>query len=398
MATKKALVIAAECYSSNLGDGIIAETMPFIFKKVSPSLPIRLLDISGQESWTVKELNDNKRLQNKLYKRARWLLGGQLFNLCTWYSIKKGLYSQRWHDSLSNASRLVIGGGQLLMDNELDFPLKINQLVHSAHSLELEIHFSACGVGTNRAWSKLGTRWLLNALERAKTITVRDPISQEKLHRMRPTLDSSVTFDPGIFISEVHKTSLSQTKRTLVGLGIIDVAKINAYNPNRRPLSLEEMIDFWLALCVYLHHKGMACEIFTNGSIPDQRFAAQLAQAAEEKLSFACPLAKRPLSPRELALGISRYRAIVASRLHANIIASSYRIPTVGLIWDEKVKSFFQQTDRQDFALSIDEWHPEEVYRRLVLALERGIEQEELKHWQDSALQNAKIILEKMNH
>ena len=51
-------------------------------------------------------------------------------------------------------------------------------------------------------------------------------------------------------------------------------------------------------------------------------------------------LAKRPTKSKKLINLITSYKAIIAARLHAIIVAVSYNIPAVGLVWNDKLTEF----------------------------------------------------------
>ncbi|MNF57022.1 Polysaccharide pyruvyl transferase [compost metagenome] len=55
----------------------------------------------------------------------------------------------------------------------------------------------------------------------------------------------------------------------------------------------------------------------------------------------------KPKTPSDLVNTINRYDLIVAHRLHANIIAYSLGITSIGLRWDTKLHSFFKSINRE---------------------------------------------------
>ncbi|TLX69455.1 polysaccharide pyruvyl transferase family protein, partial [Pseudomonas nicosulfuronedens] len=67
-----------------------------------------------------------------------------------------------------------------------------------------------------------------------------------------------------------------------------------------------------------------------------------------EKIHHCHP---QPLTPSDLKSHISEADIVIAHRLHANIIAYSLGIPSIGLNWDSKVKSFFTAVQRLDYYL-----------------------------------------------
>ena len=63
-------------------------------------------------------------------------------------------------------------------------------------------------------------------------------------------------------------------------------------------------------------------------------------------------LAKKPKKPDELISLISSYRIIISLRLHSLITAYSFRVPCIGIAWDDKVRCFFKKIDREQFCFS----------------------------------------------
>lgn len=56
-------------------------------------------------------------------------------------------------------------------------------------------------------------------------------------------------------------------------------------------------------------------------------------------------LAPRPQKTIDLIKKIYSYKATISARLHANIIAVSYDIPTIGLVWNNKLKFFGERIE-----------------------------------------------------
>jgi polysaccharide pyruvyl transferase WcaK-like protein len=175
----------------------------------------------------------------------------------------------------------------------------------------------------------------------------------------------------------------------VVGLGIMNSNTINSRSRFR--LSRKATKDFWVGIAQKLHHDGVNFELFTNGSPHDYMQALRISKAIETHLSISCNLAPQPTMPYELAHQISRYKAIIASRLHAHVIATSYFIPSVGLLWDDKVESFFKETKRPD--LIFDDFRNVDI-RNIVETLYQVME----KRISESIVREKKEIIQKNIH
>jgi len=282
------------------------------------------------------------------------------------------------------------------MDDHLNFPLKVDAVAGLARHLNLEVHFSACGVGAS--WSQLAQSLFKRALSDALTITVRDRSSVERLERFLPGLPASprMTFDPAIWAAEVYgRCDEPAADQQLVGIGLLGLHEVNAYAPKNAAFNDESLARFWIEVMARLYQEGVAFEVFTNGTASDHLFAQQVCREAQKELAFEPRLSERPIRPRDLAQQISRYKAVLASRLHGGIVALSYGIPVAGLAWDDKVRSFFADTGRSELCVSIYDRNPDAVVKALLRSVQEGVDGSALGLWKDRARENAIVVLSK---
>jgi len=336
------VVIAGETWSSNLGDGVIAETLQFLFKTLLPDLNIDFLDISGRSPISQSPPKSTSSIIRFMQKLK--LL--DVFRIVSKWYILRSQHIARWSSQISESDAVIIGGGQLLMDNALDFPLKVNTIAQLSYSLGVNTHFLSCGVG--RKWSGFALDLFRKALMPAASVTVRDTLSKERLGSFLPGLMVGLSADPALWASAIYGQERLGDNR--VGLGIMYVNRTNTQRSVR--LSTRELIEFWAVIIRRLHQDGIDFELFTNGSQQDYRLALDIITSVQQRSNIPCNLAPRPRKPSELARRISQYRAVIASRLHAHIIATSYCIPSIGLIWDDKVTAFFKDTGRENLVFN----------------------------------------------
>lgn len=375
------IALTGETYSSNLGDGVIAESLAHIVMEVMPATAVSCIDISGRDGW---QHSSDKAASGS----TRSLLPPRLNNLLRWHVARKRRYSALWHPSLDNVSALLVGGGQLLMDNALDFPIKVHAIVRAASRRNLPVHFVACGVNPN--WSPRAKRLFHEALEYATTISVRDTMSAVALKRLIPQLDPHVVLDPAIWAADLYGRDPDTPHDSLVGVGVMSLAAIN--RRLRPKLTTKQFASIWEGIIRALINQGHAVEIFTNGAGDDFAEAQQLSESIKDRYGILCPVAPRPTRPKDLAWTISRYSAVIAARLHANIIATSYRIPTVGLLWDKKVGSFYKAINRPNHSLDLIDSTPEDVMAALQDATANSLNPHELGALQAAAMSGVELI------
>jgi polysaccharide pyruvyl transferase WcaK-like protein len=253
-------------------------------------------------------------------------------------------------EALQRNDLVIVGGGQLVQDSALYFPLKLDVLVRACGDRGIPVAFFSVGVGTK--WSRRGWELCHGVMDApvVKRIYCRDQASAEFLRgRLGQAAAGKVrtTFDVALLAARVYPTAARD--KGLVGIGVISPAVTSKRDPHH-PLSARRWsMAFHRELCSTLVERGKRVELFTNGSVDDHRFA----EAIHRSVRRTCPssadlsLADRPPSAGALVDRISRYAWIIAGRLHANVIAESLGTPWIGFGWDEKVMAFARMVSKE---------------------------------------------------
>ena len=85
----------------------------------------------------------------------------------------------------------------------------------------------------------------------------------------------------------------------------------------------------------------------------------------------------QPLSPRQLVETIAGFAGVISGRLHANIIAYALNVPSIGLVWNDKLQIFGTKIGHPERFVCPDRFRPEFLANRLIHAIEEGINQEQ---------------------
>jgi len=280
------------------------------------------------------------------------------------------------------------------MDNQLGFPVKLFFLARTAHRMQIPVFVTACGVSATWSWP---ARLLFASLLRnARLIAVRDPLSQARLKSFLPQLDAVVTFDPAIWSAELYGQGQVSSNRQVVGLGVISHQDVNLHLSHAERFTPESWLQLWCDIVQTLHNAQHRFEIFTNGSPLDQQFAVELAARVKQGMGINCKAAQQPSSAAGLAQIVIRYHAVIAVRLHANILANAYQIPSIGLVWDEKVRSYFQMLGYDERCLNIIALDPERLIENLDSVVMQGLDVKKLIAAREEAFRNVNEILQNL--
>lgn len=362
----KRVGVCAEVYSENLGDGIIADSLKHLLTESCEELEVIFVDLSGRRGFPDSQIALT-RDRNPFGRHYRPVLRRfpkvwrALFPIL-WVVRKRQVEERLWREKLDGLDLLIIGGGQLFLDNQA-FPLRLQMVGRSAQRIGIPIAIHACGVGKD--WSRSATRYfatLVNS-DSIVSISTRDPESQFRLSSYLPDIKDEVrlTVDPAVCASETYGLT-ADIKATLTGLGIISPEDLRKRLTSTPVITDRYLIDFWEEVVILLQKSGHKVELFTNGSHLDHQFAEAVKARLDSNSEIATvPLQPRPLRPIELVSAISCYRTIVAHRLHAAITALSMGIPAIGLVWDDKVRDFYCNAGISEWSVEGPEWSAKDV-------------------------------------
>ena len=203
-----------------------------------------------------------------------------------------------------------------------------------------------------------------------KYISTRDDFQTLKhkyLERNNNTLCELVS-DPAVWASECYNVQ----KNLFSDVIGINVARGEIFYDYGRDFSSEAMVDFYVQLVRIVLCSGYKVELFTNGLDQDNVFLERVVQKLND-----CVLKKRiPSSARELVEIIASYKAVVATRMHAGIIAYSLDVPAVGLVWNEKIKFFWERAGHPQNCVELKDLTAEFVFLTLTKALQNGYDHE----------------------
>ncbi len=258
---------------------------------------------------------------------------------------------------VSNYRQVVIGGGNLLMDNYLNFPLLILRIVQQCerHGVALKL-FS---VGAGRRYSWLGRKIVARILRSTAVVCVvcRDANTHEMIQAIGgETVRNKILcgVDSGLYLT---RDDTKAVPTNTVGLGVIAPSVLQAVTPEHPMADPTYALQWWDTLIGSLAEVADVerMELFSNGSGVDNDFALAVWQALSPKypcLSVCTSIA----SPDDLLERIGSYKVLVAYRMHAAVTAMALDVPVMGFEWDPKVLQLFTYCGKREGCVSLAEF------------------------------------------
>lgn len=391
------IVICGSRYSDNLGDGIIIECLANLIKQIRPTADISELDISGRDGYGTANLSRKMLMQKVIYKLPQVVKPFIVF--CALSIIMPLRIIPRWRQLLHKPGILVVGGGQLFQDNSLNFPIKISRLIGQARKSDFKIAIFACGFG--KTWSR-PARWMFKRALANHHVFYLSGRDEESLCNIKKHLsgiglpEPELAIDPAVWCAETYGISSDYTKTPCIGLGVAHPSEMKMMAEKPEDFSENIIAEFWFGLVEALVQKGHHVALFTNGSEEDSHFLSKVQEILRQNgLSKMVKFMPRARTPFQLVEQIAQFRAVVAHRLHANIVAFSLEVPSVGLIWDNKVRAFYKLINRDNWIVDSRELNVANVLEKINSAIEAGIDRQAVFELREKAFSSVKVMLER---
>lgn len=320
------ILLVGEFYSDNLGDPLLCQTVEKLILREYPDARIIPFDLTGRVSeteyyqpktslfwdWVTKQVYD----RFLYYRRAAILRAfdkDKLRALRVWYRLKE-LKKQHRFDLV------IFAGGSLFMDY---FAGMINLILRQFAFGRAKVLFHACGMSTLDEDAIYLLRQVL-ASRKVVSISLRD--SYERFTELFTTKAKVIkTYDTALNCSRLYEGA--GEKKTPLGIGLID-----------------RCYDQQLSLIRYFLNRDIRWKAFTNGSPYDWEYAAKLlTDAGIPENALDQYLEKRPVTVQELIDTVTGYEKIIAFRMHCQIVAASFGVPSFGFAWDTKVTEFYEK-------------------------------------------------------
>lgn len=360
-------------HSPNLGDGIIAECLENELSRIRPGWEVGSIDLAGRE-----EYGSGLDARRGLVLRVLEALPGPLRQMATSAALSlliAAKYRPRWRRHLDGAAGVVVGGGQLFADTDLNFPLKLRAALGEVKRVEAPA--AVFGVGVAREMSKPARSLFLSGLRKVDLchVAVRDGASRFNWNRhfSRAGLpEAGLCCDPGLLAGEIYPSAKqAERDRPLIGIGVVNPLTLDLHSHDDDDFSIRVARDFWAALAKALLEQGFDVTLFTNGPHDDELFLDSVLSAAGDPRIGRAP---RPRTPSDLATTIAGFDGVAAHRLHACILAYAFRVPHIGLSWDPKLEAFFTSVGRRGYVANHTEAEAGEIAAMVGKALEEGID------------------------
>lgn len=288
---------------------------------------------------------------------------------------------------------LCVGGGLIKYKRQFIWG-NLTSLLQAASSLNKPVYLNAVGIEGYSA-TDYRCQLLKSNLTRhcIKLITTRDDIDtlRNKYLDHNPSIPCQTVADPAVWAAECYGI-LREKESNTIGIG---VARGDIFKDYGVSLSSDELKRLYIELSLNLVKQGYAIEIFTNGAEADKDMALNIYYELHEIAKSGISL-RLENKPEMLVAQIASYKAIIATRLHACIIAYSLDIPAIGLVWNDKQTFFGKNIGAPDYYITRPDFEVNNIIRRLEKAISQGYDETRREEYRSSIVESIKSMLSRL--
>lgn len=333
-------------YSPNLGDGLLSECLEAALEDSGRQITVHSIDLAGRTAFSSGNALRGPILS--MIQRLPMMVRSPLTYLMLSTLVRYRL-RQMYAGQLSDADAVVLGGGNLIADSDLNFPIKIAGALREAGRRDLPV--AVFGVGVSDRWSRIGKAVIRHAFATAKLIdvTVRDRRSQSVWDCLLASDEipgAGLVRDPGLLAAARYGVA-APTRGGSIGLCLTHPVLLRYHAIDDQVYG---DIESWFCLFAQaLVIAGHRVVLFTNGSPEDRRLRDTIGPRLVAESDGAIGCAPDFATPGDLVHFIASCSLVVAHRMHACIAAHAVGVRTIGLSWDPKLDSFFALAGLEDF-------------------------------------------------
>ncbi len=363
-------------YSPNLGDGLLSECLEKEFRSCGEDVSVVTVDIAGRTDYGSG--NPNRAAMLRVLQALPTTLRQAIARVMLNRIVERRVLPVARRE-LASADAVVLGGGNLIADADLNFPIKVAAVMKAA--AEADVPAAVFGVGVSDHWSAAGTRMFVDAFTCRPLVhaAVRDRRSKDIWDRnlaARGVQSASLCRDPGLLsVRHFPIDGIRDATGTDVALCLTEPLLLRYHGAQGVGASLD---DWLVALAADLAVRGRRITLFTNGSPEDRAYLDTLAPRFRRACGDAVTVASWFETPGDLARFVGSAALVIAHRMHACIAAYSYGVPSIGLAWDVKLDSFFASVDRSNFMVDPASVATADAAALAIRALTEGIAPDKL--------------------
>lgn len=247
--------------------------------------------------------------------------------------------AKQFDEALAQCDALVFPGGSIFQDSTSVASVSYYAgLIKKAKSANKKV--IAVGQGVGPLNNFLGKRMAAGAFNMCDAIAVRDAQSVQTLKSIGVKQTPRITADCAFMMPDVHVSDDAPN---------FNVGGMKTIGVSARGVAKVDVATLFGDFCRLLYQSGSLPVLIEMDRAEDGPLIEKIEKAQGGKI----PDIRKLQSPKDMQQRIMRMEAVVATRLHAGILAATVNVPPLMVSYDPKVAAFAKSLDLGS-ALNLD--------------------------------------------
>ena len=275
-------------------------------------------------------------------------------------------------ESIRTSDLLFFAGGGLFGINYMHYYDYMEEITRIADEYGVPVVLSSIGVNNMGATTE-NEHLLSEMLERKcfRAVSVRENPALFRKYAKNCNYEIVQVCDPAVWSDSIYRSHLSKKSRPLSnsnskskGKSVVGINAVRGglFADNGKPWKLGDEMKYMNEIGQLLKERGVEYYYYTNGSFLDNNSLLYFAKEYDiprERIII-------PQSTRELVETIYGFTSVAAIRMHSSIISYALGVPSVNLVWNDKIPFFYQNIGYPERAVSFENWDTKEAVETLM--------------------------------
>jgi polysaccharide pyruvyl transferase WcaK-like protein len=362
---KPVVVIISECHSENIGDQAITRSLRDI---LHPFYDVKEASFSKIPACQAEGSSSLAKARNSIFRRVLKSVPAKTKARIRWNILgDKRKFADHFRKAIDGSNLVLIGGGQLVKNNVALFCEKL-ALVPSIAGAQ-SIQTALIGVGVDKKMNQKTWCIARKAINTAAFIILRDVISRDRIcAAMKPAINCSVLPDLAFGLKN-PELDLSVSDRSVsLAINIMDFDAMLAPLNSSSKIDSNTIISGFCEIVKAAHDAGSTIRLFTSGSSSDFRAADNFRAEVSARIGVELQIF-HPSTLDDLLAFLIDVDDVIATRMHAGILAFISGCNPVCFNWDDKVIGVWSAIHRHERVIDMEEIFREDFGSELLLKL-----------------------------
>jgi polysaccharide pyruvyl transferase WcaK-like protein len=352
---KPLISVISECHSENLGDQAIARSiceilLPYYrvsktsFNRTTPSSTgsFGTTGTTGTAVRNLKVLRLFRAVPPITKARFRWHVLHE-----------KAKFARHFGSAIERSDLVILGGGQLIKNNVDLFCEKLGLV--SKQSASRSVPFALVGVGVDRKMEKKNWRIIENAVDGANFIILRDEMSRERVDAaLNYVGDLAVLPDLAFALTNPNRNRTVNNRGIALAVNVMDLTCMLQPSNSLGERDIEKLFGIFCDVVEAARKNKATITLFTSGTADDLGAANEVRSRVYSQIGIDLPIF-HPRTLDELLSFLANVREVVATRMHAGILAYISGCNTLCINWDDKVHGVWSTVGQHERVIQMEE-------------------------------------------